>query len=102
MAAKGAGTGNLPKELKGDASLVEALLEGSPIGIFLVDREYAIQYVNPVLAEWIRKPANCLRSAIRSMSRRRPIRTTSVIRSSAPSGPIPTSIRWCMRFTTFV
>ena len=58
MAAKGAGTGGLPKELKGDASLVEALLEGVPIGVFLVDREYVIQYVNPVLAQWIRKPAN--------------------------------------------
>lgn len=58
MAAKGAGTGDLPKELKEDASLVEALLGGAPIGIFLVDREYAIQYVNPVLAQWIRTPAN--------------------------------------------
>ena len=55
MAAKGAGTGDLPKELKGDASLVEALLEGAPIGIFLVDGEFAIRYVNPVLAEWIGK-----------------------------------------------
>jgi diguanylate cyclase (GGDEF)-like protein len=36
---------------------VEALLEGAPIGIFLVDREYAIQYVNPVLTQWVRKPA---------------------------------------------
>ncbi len=58
MAAKGAGTGDLQKELKGDASLVEALLEGAPIGILLVDREYAIQYANPVLAQWIRTPAN--------------------------------------------
>jgi diguanylate cyclase (GGDEF)-like protein/PAS domain S-box-containing protein len=58
MAAKGAGTGDLPNELKGDASLIEALLEGAPMGIFLVDREFAIQYANPVLAQWIRKRAN--------------------------------------------
>ncbi len=56
MAAKGGGTRNLLNKLKGDASLVEALLEGAPIGIFLVDREYAIQYGNPVLEQWIRKP----------------------------------------------
>jgi len=58
MATKGAGARDLPKQLKGDASLVEALLEGAPIGIFLVDREYAIRYVNPALAQWLQTPAN--------------------------------------------
>jgi diguanylate cyclase (GGDEF)-like protein/PAS domain S-box-containing protein len=57
MAAKSAKTSDLLDELKGDASLVKALLEGAPIGIFMVDKEYAVQYVNPVLAKWIGKPS---------------------------------------------
>ncbi len=55
MAAKGAGTKDLPDERKGDAPLEKALLEGAPIGIFLVDKEYTVQYANPVIAKWIGK-----------------------------------------------
>lgn len=58
MVAKRAQKTDLLAELKGDASFLKALLEGPPIGIFLVDREYAVQYVNPVLLNWIGKPAD--------------------------------------------
>jgi diguanylate cyclase (GGDEF)-like protein len=56
MAAKGAENSDLLDALQGDASLATTLLEGAPIGIFLVDKEYAVQYLNPVLARWIGKP----------------------------------------------
>lgn len=55
MAAKRAEKTDLLDELKGDISALKALLEGAPIGIFLVDREYVIQYVNPVLGQWLQK-----------------------------------------------
>lgn len=58
MMAKNAWKNDLLAELNGDASFIKALLEGPPIGIFLVDRKYAIQYMNPVLAKWIGNPAN--------------------------------------------
>jgi diguanylate cyclase (GGDEF)-like protein/PAS domain S-box-containing protein len=60
MVAKGAGKKDILDELGGDASLSKALLEGAPIGIFLVDKGYAIRYVNPALVEWLKKPAKGL------------------------------------------
>ncbi len=55
MAEKGLETNDFFEGL-GGAPLVKALLEGAPIGIFLVDKEYSIQYANPVFLKWIRKP----------------------------------------------
>jgi diguanylate cyclase (GGDEF)-like protein/PAS domain S-box-containing protein len=46
----------LSEEFTGNAPLAEALLEGSPVGILLVDKEYAVRYVNPVLRRWIGRP----------------------------------------------
>lgn len=56
MAAKNDQKPDLLDALKGNASLAKALLEGAPIGVFLVDRGFAIQYANPVLTKWIGKP----------------------------------------------
>lgn len=56
MATNAGGTRNVPEELKENPFLWKALLEGAPIGIFLVDRKYVIQYVNPVLGRWLGKP----------------------------------------------
>lgn len=55
MVAKRAGKTDLVDELTGDASLVKGLLEGAPIGIFLLDGEYVIQYANPMLGQWLQK-----------------------------------------------
>ncbi len=56
MISKGSGTGDLPEERAGDTPLERALLEGAPIGIFLVDREYTVKYANPVIGKWIGTP----------------------------------------------
>jgi diguanylate cyclase (GGDEF)-like protein len=57
MAPKGGGTRDLAEKLKGNASLWKALVDGAPIGVFLVDPEYTVQHVNPVLGKWLNKPA---------------------------------------------
>jgi len=56
MVAKGAGKKDILDELEGNASLSKALLEGAPIGIFLVDKEYSVRYVNPALVKRLKKP----------------------------------------------
>jgi diguanylate cyclase (GGDEF)-like protein len=60
MAAKGAGKKDILEELKGNASLWKALLEEAPIGIFLVDKGYVIQYANPTLTKRLQKPVKGL------------------------------------------
>jgi diguanylate cyclase (GGDEF)-like protein/PAS domain S-box-containing protein len=57
MTNKGTETKDLLDELKGNASMWKSLLEESPIGILLIDRDYRIRYLNPVLAGWLRRPA---------------------------------------------
>ena len=60
MVAKGAGKKDILDELKGSASLWKALLEEAPIGIFLVDKGYVIQYANPTLTKRLQKPVRGL------------------------------------------
>jgi len=43
------------EELKGNSYVWKALLEGAPIGIFLMDGQYTIRHVNPFLAGWLGK-----------------------------------------------
>lgn len=57
MAPKGVGTVDPFEKLKGNASLCKALVDGAPIGVFLVDPKYAVRHVNPVLVKWLNKPA---------------------------------------------
>jgi diguanylate cyclase (GGDEF)-like protein len=57
MAARDSQDGEgLSEGLTGGAPLAQALLEGAPVGILLVDREYAVRYANPVIRKWIGQP----------------------------------------------
>jgi diguanylate cyclase (GGDEF)-like protein/PAS domain S-box-containing protein len=60
MTAKNDGTRGLLDELIGNASLWEALLEEAPVGMFLVDGQYAVQHANPLLAKWLGKKKDLL------------------------------------------
>jgi diguanylate cyclase (GGDEF)-like protein len=60
MAVKGAGKKDILDELRGNASLWKVLLEDAPIGTFLVDKGYVIQYANPTLAKRLQKPVKGL------------------------------------------
>ncbi len=39
----------------GGVSLVQALLEGAPTGLLLVDEQYSIRYANPAFLKWVRQ-----------------------------------------------
>lgn len=56
MGENGAASNGLLDEFKGNPSFGEALLDGAPTGILLVDKEYRIRYLNRALEEWVQRP----------------------------------------------
>lgn len=57
MAAQKGDQKNLLSRIEGNPSVWEALLDGTPVGILVVDEAYRVQFVNGTMCEWLGVPS---------------------------------------------